>query len=242
MTKADKPGIEELAAELTFWNTYRESRQAAGINVEQAFAAWAEEQEQRLTSPGAREDFAELRKDGCLPLVLAAMVALLRHSPRLETVWEMMVGSAENRRKATRGLEKAAATLEEAFGALIAIEDEAQRAAFANIGRIPFSRMLSELHFYIRFINLAESLRKDTGSHSLGEVSKYLLSSYVKRMTGRFRDRNVSGLLGEVTGPVDYNEVAQRMWRNRNYKRLEKHFSWMTDFLVAMSVVIAHPA
>jgi hypothetical protein len=51
MTKADKPGIEELAAELTFWKTYRETRRAAGINVDQAFAAWAAEQEQRLTSP-----------------------------------------------------------------------------------------------------------------------------------------------------------------------------------------------
>jgi hypothetical protein len=58
-------------------------------------------------------------------------------------------------------------------------------------------------------------------------------------MTGRFHDRNVSGLIAEVTGSTDYIEVAQRMWRGRNYKRIDKHFSWMTRFLVAMSVVIA---
>jgi hypothetical protein len=88
MTKADKPGIEELADELTFWNTYRESRRAQRIDVDQFFAEWATEQEQGLTSPGAREDFAELRKDGCLPLVLAAMVALLR-----QTCSELLVSS-----------------------------------------------------------------------------------------------------------------------------------------------------
>ena len=108
------------------------------------------------------------------------------------------------------------------------------------MGRIPFSRVASELRFYVRFLNLAQSLRKDTESHSLEEVSKYLLASYVKRMTGRLHDRNVSGLIGEMAGPSDYNEVAQRMWRLRNYRRLEKHHSKLGDFLVAMSVVISH--
>jgi len=60
-------------------------------------------------------------------------------------------------------------------------------------------------------------------------------------MTGRFHDRSVSGLVGEVLGPSDYNEVAQRMWRSRNYERIDKHYSWITRFLVAMSVVIASP-
>jgi hypothetical protein len=110
------------------------------------------------------------------------------------------------------------------------------------MGRIPLSRVVSELRFYIRFINLAESVRKDTGSHSLAEVSKYLLSSYVRRMTGSFHDRNASGLVAEVAGSVEYNEVAHRMWRSRNHWRLDKHYSWMTNILVAASVVIAQPA
>ena len=58
--------------------------------------------------------------------------------------------------------------------------------------------------------------------------------------TGRFHDGNVSGLLAEVFGPVDSNEVAQRMWRSRNYARLEKQFSKLTDFAVATSVVIGN--
>ena len=58
-------------------------------------------------------------------------------------------------------------------------------------------------------------------------------------MTGRFHDRCVSGLVSEASGSLEYIEVAHRMWRTRNYERVDKHFSWMTRFLVTMSVVIA---
>lgn len=66
------------------WNTYRDLRQAKELNVDQLYAEWAAEEEQRLTSPGAREDFAELCNDGCKPQILALLVALFRYSPRLE--------------------------------------------------------------------------------------------------------------------------------------------------------------
>jgi len=241
MTKTDKPKIEELQDERIFWNTFREAHLAKGINVDREFAEWAAGQAKRLTSPGAREDFAELCQGGCTPQVLAAIVALMRNSPGLEILWETVVGPPPKRQKATRTLERAAATLEEIFGGFIAMADQ-DAAAFTKMGRIPLSRVVSELRFYIRFINLAESVRKDTRSHSLAEVSKYVLSSYVRRMTGSFHDRNVSGLVAEVAGSVEYNEVAHRMWRSRNHRRLDRHYSWMTNILVAASVVIAQPA
>jgi hypothetical protein len=77
---------------------------------------------------------------------------------------------------------------------------------------------------------------------SLVELFKYVLASYVKRSTGRFHDRNVSALIGALTQSSDFNEVAQRMWRSRNYKRLDKHFSWIAALLVAMSVAMRQPA
>jgi|SRR5580700_2122486 hypothetical protein len=74
---------------------------------------------------------------------------------------------------------------------------------------------------------------------ALQELSKYLLTSYIRKMTGRFHDRSASVLIQELVGPTNYDEVAQRMWRARNYKRIDKHCSWMTRFLVATSVVVA---
>jgi hypothetical protein len=241
MTKTNKPKIEELQDERNFWNTFREARLAKGINVDQDFTDWAADQAKQLTSPGAREDFAELCQGGCSPQVLAVIVALMRNSPGLEIFWETVIGPAPKRQKTTRTLERAATTLEEIFGGFIPLADQ-DAATFTKMGRIPLSRVICELRFYIRLINLGESVRKDTGSHSLAEVSKYLLSSYIRRMTGNFHDRNVSGLVAELTGFVEYSEVAQRMWRSRNYRRLDKHYSWMTNILVATSVVIAPPA
>ncbi len=149
-----------------------------------------------------------------------------------------MVGSVYRREKTTKTLGKAVETLESLFGGLMAAEDEAQREQFRRMGRLPLSSLVSELRFYIKLINGADRIRVDTGSHSLVEVCKYLLASYAERATGNFHDRNVSGLIEELTGS-SYEEPAQRMWRKRNYRRLDKHFSSMTDLLIAASVVIA---
>jgi hypothetical protein len=241
MTKTDKPRIEELQDERTFWNTVRETGLAKGIDVDQELKVWAADQAKRLASPGAREEFAELCQGGCTPQVLAVIVVLMRNSPGLEIFWKTVMGPAPKRQKTTRTLEKAAATLEEIFGGFIALADQ-DATIFTKMGRIPLSRVVSELRFYIRLTNLVESVRKKTGSHSLAEVSKYLLSSYVRRMTGNFHDRNISGLVAELTGSVEHTEVAHRMWRSRNYRRLDKHYSWMTNILVAASVVITAPA
>jgi hypothetical protein len=242
MGHADIPKIEDLGAELSFWSSYRELRRAKGFDPDLVLKEWAAEQEKSLTSPGPREEFAELCKDGCLRQALALLVAMLRYSPMLETYWVEMVGNLDKRDKTARALEKAAKTLEGLFADIVASEKSGKNEVFSQVGLVPISSVISGLRFHVRFINFARSLSADTGTRSPAELSKYLLSSYVKRMTGRFHDKSVSCLIGEICGSQDYNEVAQRMWRLRNYRRLEKHFSWMTNILVAMSVVIAHAA
>jgi hypothetical protein len=241
MGHTDIPKIEDLDAELSFWNAYRDLQRAKGYDPDLVLKEWAKEQEKSLTSPGPREEFAELCKDGCLPQGLALLVAILRYSPMLETYWVEIVGNPDKRDKTARALEKAAQTLEAVFGDIVASE-KSKKEVLSKIGRLPISSVISELRFHIQVVNFARSLSADTGTRSPAELSKYLLSSYVKRMTGRFHDRSVSGLIGAVLGSQEYDEVAQRMWRSRNYRRLDKHFAWMTNLLVAVSAVIAHPA
>jgi hypothetical protein len=89
----EKPRIEQLTSKLALWHAYREGRRAKGIDIAQFYEDLAAEEKQRLKSPGAREDFTELCEDGCLQLVLAAIVALFRFSPRLENLWTEMVVS-----------------------------------------------------------------------------------------------------------------------------------------------------
>jgi len=242
MTDTDKPKIEELADEVALWNSYREARRVRGIDIAQLYADLAAEQKHELTSPGAREDFTELCTDGCFQITLAALVVLLRYSPQLKSYWAELVGRPENREKSARNLEQAVKTLENLFGNVIASEKEARNVELVKIGHLPVSQMISELRFYIKLINFAATLRADMEVRSPVELAKYLLTSYVRTMTGRFHDKNVSGLIQELLGLADYGEVAHRMWRARNYERIDKHFSWMTRFLVAMSVVMAQTA
>ncbi len=239
MNDTDKPKIEELAQEAAFWNHYREARRIEGIDIAQFYADLAAAQKQALTSPGAREDFTELCNDGCFQITLAAVVVLLRYSPQLENYWIELVGRPDNREKSARNLELAVHTLEDLFGSIVSAEKEGKNVELVQIGRLPVSRVISELGFYIRFINFAGTLQEDKEIRSPVELTKYLLTSYVRRMTGRPHHRNVSNLIQEVLGLANYDDVAHRMWCNRNYRRIHKHFSWMTRILVVASVVVA---
>jgi hypothetical protein len=241
MAQIDRPKIEDLPDELAFWNAYREDRLAKGIDVARHFANWTVELARGLTSPGAKEEFAELCQAGCFPQGLAALVLILRRAPLLESFWTELVGNADNRAKATRVLGDALQTFESLYAGAIDLGSESENELIA-IGRVPISRIVSELRFHIKFINFAALLAADTEAHSPTELAKYLISGYVQQMTGEFRDRCVSGLVGEVSGSDRYTEDAHRMWRSRHYERLEKHYSWMVKLLVAMSIVMEHTA
>ena len=225
MNDADKPKIEELTQEVAFWIRYREARRIEGFDIAQFYADLAAAQKQALTSPGAREDFTELCNDGCFQITLAALVLLLRYSPQLENYWTELAGRSDNREKSSRNLELAVQTLEDLFGSIASMEKEGKNAELVQLGRVPVSRVISELGFYIRFINFAGTLQEDKEIRSPVELTKYLLTSYVRRMTGRPHHRNVSNLIQEVRGLANYDDVAHRMWCNRNYNRIHKHFS-----------------
>ena len=229
-----EPGRDEYSAEQSVWDMHRKLLLARGIDPRD----WAAKRANKLESLDARTSFVELVNNGCTPEVLAGIFAFFQYSPLLERIWNEMVGNPNKRQSVSRAVEKAASMIEDVFRDFIAAEDESMRAHYADIGRIPLSRILSELRFYHGFLNLSKGLATDTETRSLQEFAKYLLSGYIKRASGRFHDREVSASLAELVGPPFYDEVAQRMWRLRNYKRLEKHFSKVTDFLFAMGVVI----
>jgi hypothetical protein len=242
MAKNNVPQTDPYENEQALWNLYRQTRQSAGIDIDKFYADCAEHVKRDLTSPGAREDFTELCKDGCFAQAIVAIITLIQYCPRLENFWKMIVGPPENRQRVIRTLENAATSLEGLFAIPISLENEKSPEEYARIGRIPPSRMIAELRLYSRAIGIAEKFAVETDTHSLAEFSKYILSSYVNRMTGSFHDRNVSGLIGETTDSPDYNEVAHRMWRHRNYERLDKVFSGVSGLVVAISIVMNRPA
>lgn len=240
----DKPRSEEVDphADLrALWGMLCSIHAKKGLDLEKALNEWASAEAQQLPDPGARSDFEELCREGCTPLILAALMACLRWAPALEKFWELVVGDTATRVKTIRAIEKAIGALESLFGDLNAFEDQESKARFERVGRIPPPQLLGELRLYVRLLNMAENLGVTTDTRSLPEFLRYLLAGYVRLATGRFRDRSVSGLLAYLDHP-NFDEVAQRMWRARNYDRLDKQFHRLSEFLHASSLVIARPS
>jgi hypothetical protein len=232
---SDELKLDKLAAVQNVWLAHRSILLARGIDP----AHWAERQAQKLAWPEASACFGELSQKKCTPEVLAAILAIYRHSALLERIWTFLAGDPRKRQKVAKTLEKAALMIEDVFHDVMAAEDDNLRAQYAGMGRIPLTRLTSELQFYCGFLGMTESISSETETHTLREFLTYLLVGYIKRATGRFHDREVSSLLAELDDAQNYNERAQSMWRSRNYKRLDAHHSKLADFVAARGIVIA---
>jgi hypothetical protein len=213
------------------WNVHRKILSKRGVDLSDVLKRWAVQQEERLASSGARSDFRELCENGCVPEILAILVAFLRWSQELEDFWTKIYGSPSDRRRVSKSLEKTAELVESLFSFSIRLEDEELISKFEEMGRISPARLASELKMYARLLNFVDSFPRETEMRSLADFGMFSLSEYVKQATGRFRDRNVSGLIAAAIGPTDYNEVAHRMWRSRNFKRMSAHFQKLSELL-----------
>jgi hypothetical protein len=224
------------------WDGYAHIFQKRGRDIDKLLRDWTQRQRDKLISPGAREDFDELAGDECVPQVLAVLLVLLTLSPKLEEFWERINGSPVERLKVRRVLVKAADALEQLFSFTISLEDNDLRTIFSEIGRLTPSRLSSELREYASILDLLNSFPREVETRSFKDFLRFLLAAYVKAATGRFRDRNVSGLLAEVLGQWNYNEVAHRMWRHRNFNRMKKHYAQISDLLLRSGQVITSRA
>jgi hypothetical protein len=231
MSEIENPKSDTSDRGQQLWDALREALQKDGINVGELWCNLVLEQLRWLSTSEARTDFDELVEAGCVPLLLATTIGLLRVSPWLQEVSKVMFGSTDRAQKMKIALERAAAAIEDGFGDFIAKGEENLAIVFGKTGYLVPSRLVSEIRRYAMLVNGSQVLAKEFELHSLTELTKYLLVGYVKRATGRFCDRSVSGLIGEIVGSPDYDEVAVRMWRSRNYERLDKNLSSLPDLL-----------
>jgi hypothetical protein len=237
MGQPEVPKIEELAEELEFWRVFREVHQAKGIDIGKFYKDLAARVQSTFVA-GFEREFKQICDAGCLPEGLGLLIAVLKFSPELQKAWTELVGHTDNREKKAMALESAAKTLDFVYRNILPSEDVDD--VFRHQGWIPVPQLKSELERQANFVRFAERLSEKTETNSLVEFSKYLFTSYVKRMTGDFHDRPVSALIGAAIGPEDYSSTAHSQWRYRNYDRLDDHHSWIVRLAVAMSVVIAH--
>lgn len=242
MAELPDSGRNNLEPVQQLWEYHNEILRQRGIDFNAFLLRWVKEQKEEFRDPHSKIEFEELCSDGGVPQVLSVLLSFVHNSPKLSGFWSLIVGDAKSRRAVSKSLEKAAAALEDQFKEVIADDSEGQLKLFEELGRVPLSTLVAELRLYVRFINMAEGLKIEVGTRSVDEFARFLLTDYVRRSTGRFHDRNIATLYGDVKGLELYDEAAQRMWRERNYDRLSKHHDKIGDFLLAIGVVIARQA
>lgn len=219
------------------WNVHCHILAKRDIDLPRALKQWAIRQEESFASLGAALDFKELRENGCVPEILAILVAFLRWSPTLEDFWTKLYSVHSDRRRVSNNLKKTAKLIESFFSFTILLEDEELISKFIEVGRIAPGRLASELKMYARLLDFVDLLPHEAKTRSLADFAKFSLTEYAKLATGRFRDRNVSSLIAETIGPSDYNEVAHRMWRLRNFRRMNSHFQKLSDLIYNIHIL-----
>jgi hypothetical protein len=76
-----------------FWNTCSGIYRKRGLDLGKLLAEFAVRETQKLSSPGARNDFDELSRNGCTPEVLAAIPSLFWFGPHLKGFWAFAVST-----------------------------------------------------------------------------------------------------------------------------------------------------
>src|SRR5690349_747265 len=107
---------DKFKAAQDLWEGYKQIWEKRGVDLRKKLMDLAASEMQKLSSPGARQDFAQLCHAGCTPEVLAAIVALLRSAPHVARFWEEIVGGPHTREKLSKNLERTARALEKFFG------------------------------------------------------------------------------------------------------------------------------
>lgn len=153
------------------WDLHNQILLKRGIDLNQLLLRWVRTQKESFRDPRSSFEFDELCDHGCVPQVLSALLSLARHSPKLVTVWDSLVGDTASRRALTKSLEDAAAAIEIKLRDFIASEDEKQRQDFQAIGRIPLSDLVAELRLYASFVKLAEIFKVDVETRSPEEFA-----------------------------------------------------------------------
>lgn len=250
---------EKYAALRNLWDLYCSMRAQKGLDIANLWAQWAKEKRDSLRDFAAETCFDDLCRAGCKALPLAVAVALMQPLHSFEKKWREITGSARQREQTIRTIEKAVTSLGELLGTLAdavvadwrgsidtdllekcrnEIIDPTKLLVPWPVSAVPHpATTINALRVYASALRMFDSIAEDAGIGSSDMFSKYLVSAYVYRATNSFHDANVSALIGVGLHIDSYDETAHRMWRHRNFERIDQHLSGLIEMLVGFGVV-----
>jgi hypothetical protein len=259
-----KPGASNIDAFedlLKVWKGLSSIYASKGIDLLQLARDLVKDKRKSLSRWASEGSFDALCEAGCNRYSLVLPLKVIEWARSRANKLQQAAGPARRRQQVAGLLERSASVLEEFVKSLdAAVSDDfaplppsVLKTARNLAKQIDFrededkwlgsplaphpSTLVRGLRFYSRFLRALPQLGGPGMPYS-ESLGKYLLSAYVRRITGKFHDPEVSALIESTGGKEGYDETAHRMWRSRNYNRIHKQCSSLVDFLVDVGPVI----
>jgi hypothetical protein len=212
---------------LPVWQTFRQIFATRGMNLAELPNSKARSYQQALPS-GVSYEFESLCRAGCEPVTLMAVIWLSQYFPILGAEWKSIVGDKKERERKIQTLLAASIILirlDQGLGFLKA-KDSYTDAADAIGADFPLSPVLlsNGLSFYSTILKQIPEAAESVELRSSHDLQRFLPTNYVYIMTGAYRDKEVSAIIGAISSESIYDETAHRMWRFRNCERLSLHW------------------
>jgi hypothetical protein len=175
-----------------------------------------------LSERGAAADIARLQRSGFRHESILIASILMRFAPALDLGLKTMFGDAKQKKRKLKILREAAEIMGEADVQLAGLELGSEHDALKRFGFALPSTTAKALRFYAQMMTVREQALEALGANSGREIAMYTLAEAVHRSTGKFHDREVSGIIGAIENNPEYDETAHRVWRIRTCKRLNR--------------------
>jgi hypothetical protein len=226
------PGLKET------YSALREVLHEQGVNIAAITNEWALHIKKALAPDGADTDFETLCDHGCNPLGLAASVFAAEFYPM--AILKLRAGFGMSRQRAghSRNLRQAADILKKTVTA-----ERIVGGLWLKLMRRheslpePPSAMIRDLENYAKMFEFVELFSRGAGIKSNHDLPRFIVTGYVHLATGRWHDKEVSALL-QGGGTEIYDETAHRVWRNRNFSRLNRHYCTFLELLFEVGEIV----
>jgi hypothetical protein len=213
------------------YSALKEGLHENGADLAKIAYEWSLGIKKALEPEGADRDFEVLCDQGCHPWSLAVSVFAAEFYPILVLSVRAAFVRSKQRVGYSRKLRQAADILGQTV-----FTDKMKDGLWLKLKARheslpePPSAMIRDLEFYARLFEFAELVSRNAGIKSDRDLPRFIVTSYVHPATGRWHDKEVSALV-QGDGTEIYDETAHRVWRNRNFSRLNRHYRTLSELL-----------
>jgi hypothetical protein len=226
-------------ASVDFYTAVFQSLRQSNLNAIRPFASLLIVRlRKELEIAGAANDLNSLLRFGLKEETVLALILLCQFLPAVDHTLRSLLGGNLDRKRKAKALREAALVMDQ-IAKVIPNGDGKVPSAFHHAVLAKPSLTSDSLLYFADFLFLREQLLDVLDANSGLEIAKYTFASVVRRTTGKFHDREVSGIMGAILNKDDYDETAHRVWRIRTLRRLDKTCSFIPTLLHALNSALA---